>query len=395
MFPKTHFLYLFTLFLLTSHISAQIITDGTLGVETSLTGSNIEIPADLGQQHGSNLFHSFKEFNINADNTATFTGPDTVQNILTRVTGSQRSFIDGTLRSEIPNANLYLLNPNGIMFGENAKLDLSGSFHASTADVLHLKDGGRFDALTPDQSQLTVAPPEAFGFLKSSPAVISIQGKSNSPLTLAVREEQTLSFIGGDLTIQDSILHAPSGRINLVSLASAGTVFQTADNLAITALGGQIHLSQSDYEPLEKLGLGNLDVSGNEDGTGLGGRVVIRAGQLFLDQGRILADSYSEIGGGIDMEVADQISLENRAQIRANNLCQRDCEGSRGGDIRVTTRHLSFSGRNQDYQNYLSRYYRSEYNYSVKPCRVGNGFLVAHHRSPPPQSEVNGQCHLS
>ncbi len=344
---------------LNTPLPAQITTDGTLGPQTNLPGPDFQITSDLGSQHGGNLFHSFEVFNVQANERATFTGPANVENILARVTGGQRSLIDGTLRSEIPNANLYLLNPNGIMFGENASLDVQGSFHASTADVLHFQDGGHFDALEPNQSRLTVASPESFGFLSSSPAAISIQGNPNSPLTLEVCEEQTLSFIGGDLTIQDSILLAPSGRINLVALASAGTVFQTADNLAITALGGQIHLSQSNYEPLEESGLGNLDVSGREDGTGLGGRVVIRAGQLFLDQGRIFADTYSGTGGGIDIAVTDKISLENSAQIRANNLCQRDCDGSQGGDIRVTTRHLSFSGWNESYKNDLSQYYLS------------------------------------
>jgi len=81
-----------------------------------------------------------------------------VQNIISRVTGGNPSSIDGTLRSTIPNADWYFLNPYGIMFGPNAKLDVQGGFHASTADYLRLSDGGRFEVRTPQNSLLTVAP---------------------------------------------------------------------------------------------------------------------------------------------------------------------------------------------------------------------------------------------
>ncbi len=342
---------------------AQIATDGTLGVETNLTGPNFEIPADLGQQRGSNLFHSFKEFNINTNESAIFTGPDSIQNILTKVTGGHHSWIDGTLTSKMPQANLYLLNPSGIMFGENAKLDVLGSFHASTAEVLRFQDGGHFDALEPNKSQLTVAPPKAFGFLNGSPASISIQGNQGHLLEIKVNPKQTLSFIGGDLTIQDSRLLAPSGQINLVAMASAGEVSHTADNVAITTLGGlgKITLSQSYYEPLEKLEMANLDASGSEDGTWPGGHIVIRAGQLFLDQGRIWTNTYSGTGRGIDIEITEKISLKNSAWISASNLCQKDCENTQGGDISVKTRHLSFSGQNEDYMDKLYRSYLRDF----------------------------------
>ncbi len=360
---KSPFYIFLGILLLNTPLLAQMATDGTLGKETNLTGPNFEIPANLGQQLDGNLFHSFKEFNINMNESATFMGPDSVQNILARVTGGHHSWIDGTLKSEISHANLYLLNPSGIVFGENAKLDVLGSFHASTAEVLHFQDGGHFNATEPGQSLLTVASPEAFGFLSNQPANISIQGNSDKPFLLEVRPEQTLSFIGGDLTIQNSILLAPSGRINLVAMASAGKVFHTTDNLAITALGGmgQISLSQSNYELLEQYGLANLDVSGREDGIGQGGHIAIRAGQLVLDQGRIFADTYSEIGKGIDIDVADKISLENSAWISASNRCQRDCENTKGGDIIVKARHLSLSGRNEGYIDYLYQRYLQVY----------------------------------
>ncbi|MEZ5673218.1 MAG: filamentous hemagglutinin N-terminal domain-containing protein [Thiotrichaceae bacterium] len=118
---------------------AAIITDGSLGAKVTLSGSEMQITPNLGQQLGSNLFHSFQDFNLSAGEIATFSGVNSIQNIIARVTGGNPSIIDGTLRSTLPNADLYLLNPYGVMFGQNAKLDLQGGFHVSTADYLRLR----------------------------------------------------------------------------------------------------------------------------------------------------------------------------------------------------------------------------------------------------------------
>src|SRR2546428_23140 len=160
-------------------LRAQITVDGSLNMRPpqTLTGPYYKIGADLGQIRGRNLFHSFGQFNIRTfldDNrqvteTATFTGPGSITNILSRVTGGSPSWIDGKLRSEILGANFFLLNPRGVMFGSNASLDVSGSFHVSTADFIRLADGGVFNASLSNQSVLTVAEPAAFGFLNANP----------------------------------------------------------------------------------------------------------------------------------------------------------------------------------------------------------------------------------
>ncbi|NNM81707.1 MAG: filamentous hemagglutinin N-terminal domain-containing protein, partial [Burkholderiales bacterium] len=144
---------------------AGIATDGTVGPAATLSGPNYSIPASLGTQVGSNLFHSFATFNIATGESATFSGPNSVSNIIARVTGGAQSSIDGLLRSTIPAANLYLINPGGIVFGPNAALDVGGSFHASTANYVKFADGGRFDASNPANDLLTTAPVSAFGFL--------------------------------------------------------------------------------------------------------------------------------------------------------------------------------------------------------------------------------------
>jgi filamentous hemagglutinin family protein len=111
---------------------AQVTLDGSLGPAGALAGPHHVIPHTVGQLRGPNLFHSFGEFNVRTGESATFTGPETVANILGRVTGGHPSLIDGVLRSDIPGANLYLLNPRGVLFGPNVSLDISGSFHVST-----------------------------------------------------------------------------------------------------------------------------------------------------------------------------------------------------------------------------------------------------------------------
>src|SRR5215210_4415704 len=112
--------------------SGQGITvDGRLSPAQTLAGPNYAIGADLGRQVGGNLFHSFGAFGLNRGETATFSGPATVANVIGRVTGGAQSSIDGTVRSTMPGANLYLVNPAGAVFGPNARVDVSGSFHAS------------------------------------------------------------------------------------------------------------------------------------------------------------------------------------------------------------------------------------------------------------------------
>ncbi len=156
--------------MLTSRMAlAEVSTDGTLGRRVTRTGPNFAIGADLGQVRGRNLFHSFERFNIDTGGRVTFTGPGGIKNVISRVTGGERSSIDGTLASTIPGADFYLLNPAGILFGPNARLDVKGAFHASTADELRFADGAVFSALDTAGSTLSVAEPQAFGFLGATP----------------------------------------------------------------------------------------------------------------------------------------------------------------------------------------------------------------------------------
>jgi filamentous hemagglutinin family protein len=129
-------------------------------------GNYYTIAGGTRPHNGPNLFHSFERFSVGPNDTAHFTAKDPagIKHILSRVTGRQRSEIDGTLKSTIPGTHLYLLNPSGVMFGPHATLDVQGSFHVSTADYLRLADGARFFTRLSEQSTLSVAPQWLLGF---------------------------------------------------------------------------------------------------------------------------------------------------------------------------------------------------------------------------------------
>ncbi len=261
--------------LLTTPVRAQIATDGTVGPMTNLMGPNFSIPATLGTQTGSNLFHSFLTFNVRNGEIATFTGPPGLDNVISRVTGGQSSLIDGFFSSTIPGADVWFLNPAGVIFGENAIVDVPGSLHVGTGDEIQFDDGAVFNATTPSLSTLTLASPEAFGFLGSNPGSINVNQSF-----IVFNAGETLSLIGGDVTIDDSFLlsnnpQAQGGTINLISVASPNTV-SVSDGTTATAADGEIRV----------VGSSVIDVSGNG-----GGSARIRGGQFIVDNSTLSADN--------------------------------------------------------------------------------------------------------
>src|SRR6516164_7748702 len=228
--------------------AAQRITiDGRLSPAQTLIGPNYAITANLGKQVGGNLFHSFGQFGLSTGESATFSGPATAGNVIGRVTGGNASSIDGRIQSTISGANLYLINPSGIVFGPNAAVNVSGSFHASTADYIKMSDGAKFQATNPDAGTLSAAPPAAFGFLTASPAQITVNGSTLGPVP------GTLGLVGGPGSISGATLSAPAGTIHVTSAAGTGEVPVDPRNtqaLTVTSFG-----------PVQITGGSKLDVS--------------------------------------------------------------------------------------------------------------------------------------
>ncbi|TAE39153.1 MAG: S-layer family protein [Oscillatoriales cyanobacterium] len=323
--PRLHYSLLFAFLLLfPASAIAQIIPDSTLGAESSrLVPDTINnLPSDRisgGATRGSNLFHSFRSFNIG------------IANIFTRVTGGQPSNILGTL-GVLGNANLFLINPKGIVFGPNARLDLRGSFVASTADSIVFNNGFEFSTTTGQTSPLlTVNIPVGLRF-RDNPGTIVNQstatGTVNLPGTspvaipitervgLAVDKGQTLALIGGDIQIPGGNLTASGGQILLGSVASPGLV-----DLALTpGVSGPGNLTLN-YGNIQNFG--NIQISNgtliNTSGTG-GGRVEITGGNIGINAAQIYAFTFGNAGGkGIDIN-AQKMQVKNGTQLSTFTL---------------------------------------------------------------------------
>ncbi|MHC5911000.1 MAG: filamentous hemagglutinin N-terminal domain-containing protein, partial [Nostoc sp.] len=198
----------------------QITPDNTLGSRHStVTPQNqLVYRVDGGVIRGINLFHSFQEFNIGEGRSAYFANPTGIENIISRVTGGNPSQLLGTL-GVLGKANLFLINPNGIIFGANAKLDVSGSFVASTASSLVFADGTKFSATNPQAPPLlTIKVPIGLEF-ENIPGAISLQSAR-----LVVQPDKTLALVGGNVSLDNGTILAPGGRVELGGLAQKGTV---------------------------------------------------------------------------------------------------------------------------------------------------------------------------
>lgn len=195
-------------------VQAQIIPDDTLGDEASQVSVDATVqglPTDLvegGATRGINLFHSFSDFNVADLQRVYFANPANIENILSRVTGGNQSNILGTLGVD-GTANLFLLNPNGIVFGENAQLDITGSFFASTADALELDGGLSYSAVepaTPPLLAVTLTPGLQYGAAQQGEISNAGRLQTGEGLTLNA-DTLTLNgslLAGADLTLRSS-----------------------------------------------------------------------------------------------------------------------------------------------------------------------------------------------
>ena len=286
--------------------SAQHISiDGRFSPAQTLLGPTYTIGANLGKQVGGNLFQSFGIFGLTTGEKATFTGPSTVTNVIGRVTGGSASSVNGTIQSTIPGANVYLINPAGIIFGPNATINVSGSFYASSADYVRMSDGARFQATNPDASTLSAAAPAAFGFLNAAPPAITVNGA-----TLQTSTGQTLGLVGGPINIAGATLNAPRGTIQLAAVASTGEVPVNPLNqsaLTVTQMA-PISIMQS-----STLGVGNFFA-----GAGGAGSMFVNAGAVTIDDSTIEGISNGPAAGGPINIAASSLSLTDSASILSN-----------------------------------------------------------------------------
>ncbi len=301
---------------------------------------------------GTNLFHSFGNFNVPTNNIANFLNETSLptSNILGRVTGGNISNVFGTIQTtNFENANLFLMNPAGFLFGPSATVNVGGMVAFTSADYLRLADGVAFNAV-PNQvadALLSAAPVAAFGFLGSNPGAITVQGSQ-----LSVNPGQGIELVGGNITVQNGTLQdgtvqpaqlsAPGGHVHLASVASSGEVLAGSLDFAPNVNGqsfgalGTINISQQSV----------IDASG--DG---GGTVVIRGGRFVIDDSRISANIIGPATGqfvgtpgqGIDIQVSQDAMIQNEAVLQTNVMGDFPSAVGSGG-VHITADRIQIIG---------------------------------------------------
>ncbi|KPA11687.1 filamentous hemagglutinin family domain-containing protein [Candidatus Magnetomorum sp. HK-1] len=316
--------------------NAEIITDQSFGNARTVESINNVYTIDdtLGTQKGTNLFHSFDTFNLEAGTTALFSGSVNVERIISRVTGGESSLINGTISSSIQGADLFFLNPNGIIFGASAQLNIDGSFYPSTADYLQLGQTKRFITGSVDTGGIVSSPPHSFGFIDTNIAPIEFHasGKglvdddtslSSMENSFGVHGENQFCIIGGKITIdQGAVLSIKDksnegtssslpdenyikGSIQIISIKSASNVYFQEQDLNFSKVTAFDDILISDHS--------QLNVSGHS-----AGNIKLAGQDIVFDQSICASDNYGSLNGGKIDIVGENIILKNIAKITAD-----------------------------------------------------------------------------
>jgi filamentous hemagglutinin family protein len=342
-------------------VFADIRTDSSLGKPAqTLCGPNYLIPQSLGKLAGSNLFHSFESFNINTGQSATFiTATPGITNVISRVTGGNLSQINGPLKLTAASGapNFYFINPAGIAFGGGASIDVPGAFHVSTADYVKFPDGN-FHADTTKTSTFSTAKPEAFGFLGTTRATISVNAKAE----LVTKRLRSISVVAGDIDLNGGVVLAQNGgdvRGAAVGKQASEIVFSgeipaaegdfrvangailatqsSSLNIAGSVLIGAGQLSVVNGSFIQSMG---LDASGRS--------VNISARNITLDgkgsYGAIIADTDNSSSGGIAVKATDSLAILNGGRISAVSY-----GSGQGGSIQIAAGNIEINAMGNSY----------------------------------------------
>ncbi|MGK7893614.1 MAG: filamentous hemagglutinin N-terminal domain-containing protein [Xenococcus sp. (in: cyanobacteria)] len=340
----------FSYLIVSGSTQAQPVTsDGSLSTQVQ-TSDNLNFNITGGSKVGDNLFHSFENFSVPENGSASFVNGD-VNNIINRVTGRSISKIDGLIKAN-GDANLFLINPNGIIFGRNASLNIGGSFLATTADGIQFADGTFFSA-TDFQTQpiLTVSVPMGLQF-GETPGSIRNQSQATRffpdpdsgkyipvPVGLEVQPGKTLALVGGEIFLERGIVSAPDGegRIELGSVDSLSFVSLTNIEERL-ALGYE---EVSSFQDIQLTQNARIDGSGQTSGDiHVRGRKIVIANNSEISNFNLGVNE----GGIIDIEATESVELNNQITIVNQTLNV----GSTGNISIITERLILSSGSSID-----------------------------------------------
>ncbi|WP_072143613.1 filamentous hemagglutinin N-terminal domain-containing protein, partial [Pseudanabaena sp. 'Roaring Creek'] len=349
--------FLFLGMLLPTNISAQSVkADGTLST-TVTSPDNLNFTITNGNQpnNGANLFHSFSQFSVPTGGSATFNLVNTpnITTIFSRVTGGIVSNIDGLIQT-INNNNpvsLFLINPNGIIFGANARLNIGGSFVGTTANSVKFIDGTEFSAVNPKSSSLlTVNAPIGLDFGQNSKG-ITVQNtghrlaggifapvdRSQNPIGLQVGAGNTLALIGNEVNFSGGIVSVNGGGHIEVGSVSNGLVKL---NPTVTGWVGD-YTSVQQFNDIHLAQASLLDASGNN------GSIQIQGRNISLTEGSaaLMQNFGLQMAGGITVKATETLTLaKNTADGKLPSLIDIDNLGSsQTGTLAISAAQLLLS----------------------------------------------------
>jgi len=334
---------------------AQITRDTTLPNNSNINSQGNTNTISGGTRAGTNLFHSFREFAVPTNGVVYFNNALDIQNIISRVTGSSISNIDGLIKANGA-ANLFLINPNGIIFGPNARLNIGGSFLGSTASRLNFADGNQFSASGSQTIPLlTISAPIGLEFQNNS-AAIRVQGighdvtvsnyqplmrGNSSTRGLEVQPGKTLALVGGNVSLQGGVLTAESGKVEL------GSVNEGMVNLNATDYG--LSLGYNNISAFKDISLSQhslIDASGTGSGS-----IQIQARTLQLnDASLILLQNQGTLPAGtLKVNASESLQIKGFDPVKrlVSGIWSETLGLGDGANISVTTPELNIQSSGQ------------------------------------------------
>jgi filamentous hemagglutinin family protein len=340
------------------------VADNTLGTQVSGNGNNFDITGGLSK--GQTLFHSFTDFSIPNNGQANFINPVGNRDIITRVTGNLFSDINGLLKTN--GANFLLINPNGVVFGTSAQLDVGKAFVGSTANSIDLFDaaGKTFNFGVNGAGDAALLTVNANVLFNPSRLVIGgnlpgSRGIENYGTLQTPNDNQYIGLVGGNVTLNGGSIVAPGGRVDLGGLNSAGTI--NINNQGLGFAGNNLTRSNVSLLNGAQVNVAANQVLGtvntfSSDVSTLGSRININANNVQIVNSKSTlntAPSSLSAGlnqnsgikttatGGINLEATGQVTLNNGA---ISNTINPGATGQLG-DINIAANSINVANSSQ------------------------------------------------